>query len=254
MEAGSVASDFIAAVRVAGSERELASILDAATRELGFDYFALIHHTDLRVPSPDFIHLDTYPPSWAELFVRDRLYLDDPVLHAAARTAVGFVWADIPNMIRLSNSSRRRLAEAGRAGLGAGFTVPSNIPGERRGSCSSAVRPGLELPARTLLATQLVGLFAFEAARRMIGAGGHTRGPPRLSPRQRDCIILAGQGKADNVIAQLLGLSENTVTNYLGAARERYGVASRVQLVTCALYDGEIGCELACNVDPVRGG
>lgn len=241
MEASSVVSDLVNAVRSAETDQDLASILDAATRELGFDFFALIHHTDLRPPSPDIIHIDTYPADWAQRFIREGLYLDDPVLHAAARTAVGFAWADIPKIIKLSNGGRRRLAEAGRAGLGPGFTVPSNIPGERRGSCSFAVRPSLELPARTLLATQLVGLFAFEAARRMIGASGHTRDLPRLSPRQRECIILAGQGKADNVIAQLLGLSENTITNYLAAARERYGVASRVQLVTCALYDGEIG-------------
>ncbi|WP_375402997.1 LuxR family transcriptional regulator [uncultured Sphingomonas sp.] len=219
----------------------MTSTLDAVTRELGFDYFALIHRADLRLPSPGIIHLDTYPPGWAERFIRDELYIDDPVLHAAARTALGFAWADVPQMIKLSSAAKHRLAEAGHAGLGAGFTVPSNIPGERRGSCSFAVRPGLELPKQTLLAAQLVGLFAFEAARRAIGAGGPARWLPRLSPRQRECIILAGQGKADNVIAQLLGLSENTVTNYLAAARERYGVASRVQLVICALYDGEIG-------------
>jgi LuxR family transcriptional regulator, quorum-sensing system regulator CciR len=241
MEALRVLDHVAVSVRSATTIHCLSDILASATRELGYDHFALIHHADLRVRSPGIIHLDTYPSDWVRQFIDDGYYIDDPILHAASRSAVGFEWADVPRIVKVSPSGRRRLEGARRAGLGCGFTVPSNIPGERRGSCSFALRLGRELPHRTLLATQLTGLFAFEAARRIIGAGAVHSTLPRLSPRQRDCIVLAGQGKADNVIAQLLGLSLNTVTNYLAAARERYGVASRVQLVTCALYDGEIG-------------
>lgn len=241
MEADHIVNHVANSVRNAVNMQDLASILDSAARDLGFYYFALIHHADLRRQCPDLIHLDNYPSDWTEHFIGHGLHINDPVLHAASRSAIAFSWADVPRMIKLSVGGRRHLEAARRAGLGSGFTVPSNIPGERRGSCSFALRPGRELPKQTLLATQLAGLFAFEAARRLTGAGKNAFGPPRLSARQRECIILAGQGKSDNVIAQLLGLSENTVTNYLAAARERYCVASRIQLAICALYDGEIG-------------
>ena len=42
------------------------------------------------------------------------------------------------------------------------------------------------------------------------------------------------------MIAQLLGLKKDTVTKYLVAARDRYEVATRMQIVTAALYYGEI--------------
>lgn len=235
-----LADTFVARFQVAENNLAIHHLLDHATRDLGFDYFALIHHTDLRRSTPDIVHIDTYPTVWSEHFIGRRLYLDDPVLHAAATTAIGFPWSAVPNMIKVQSRGRRILESARREGIGAGFTVPINVPGERRGSCSFATRAGRALPTHGLLAAQLVGLFAFEAARRISNGGRVLSALPRLSRRQRECLILAGQGKSDGVIAQLLGLSENTVTNYLAAARARYGVATRVQLTACALFDGEI--------------
>lgn len=234
------ADTFIACVKVAEDSLAIHHLLDDATRDLGFDYFALIHHTDLRRSSPDIVRVDSYPTVWAEHFIGNQLYLDDPVLRAAAMTAIGFPWSAVPTMIKLRGRDRQILESAGREGIGTGFTVPFNVPGERRGSCSFATRSGRGLPTHALPAAQLVGLFAFEAARRLSREGCVPTPLPRLSRRQRECLILAGQGKSDGVIAQLLGLSENTVANYLAAARARYGVATRVQLVACALFDGEI--------------
>jgi len=237
-----VAAGFVGCVRAARSNARVHALMSDVTTELGFSYFALIHHADLSRATPGIVHLDNYPPVWAEHFIRNQLYMDDPILHASSRTNVGFPWSAVPRMIRMTRRQHRILSGGAREGLGEGYTVPANIPGERMGSCSFVTKRGRSLPRHCLLAAQLVGSFAFEAARR-IGNGGSLTAEerPRLSRRQRECVILAGQGKSDGVIAQLLDLSENTVANYLAAARERYGVASRVQLVTCALFDGEIG-------------
>jgi LuxR family quorum-sensing system transcriptional regulator CciR len=63
---------------------------------------------------------------------------------------------------------------------------------------------------------------------------------PRLTDRQLDCVVLAAQGKSDGVIAQLLGISGETVHQHIETAKRRYGVASRMQLVVRALYDNLI--------------
>jgi len=55
------------------------------------------------------------------------------------------------------------------------------------------------------------------------------------------------QGKTDWEIGTILGLSEETVTKYLNAARSRYGVVRRTQLAIAALCDGTLGIE---EVDP----
>jgi LuxR family quorum-sensing system transcriptional regulator CciR len=42
------------------------------------------------------------------------------------------------------------------------------------------------------------------------------------------------------VTGKLLGLTEGTVHKYLEAAKRRYGVSSRTELVVRALYDGHL--------------
>jgi LuxR family quorum-sensing system transcriptional regulator CciR len=129
-------------------------------------------------------------------------------------------------------------------GLAEGFTVPLNVPGEFLGSCSFGLAPGREVPRETLPAVQYVGCFAFEAARR-IQSKFQTRqlvdeSGRKLTQRQFDCLILAAQGKSDWDIGQLLGIAGDTVHQHLEAAKRRYGVASRTQLVVRALFDSQI--------------
>jgi LuxR family quorum-sensing system transcriptional regulator CciR len=87
---------------------------------------------------------------------------------------------------------------------------------------------------------QLVGAFAFEAARRMRRAR-FAPAPVRLTERQRECVMWAACGKSDWEIARILGISQETVIEHLRHARERYGVGKRTLLAIHALFDGTIG-------------
>ena len=183
----------------------------------------------------------------------DGLYVDDPILHACMKSAVGFAWENVTDIIPLSKHQRAILESARREGIGEGFTVPINIPGEVNGSCSFATRFGKSLPHKHLMLAQLVGSFAFQAARRLRqkDSAAADKPLPVLTARQRECVVLVGSGKTDWEIGVILGLKEDTVTKYLNAARERYGVARRMQLVVAAIYDGQISLnELQC---PLKG-
>lgn len=64
-----------------------------------------------------------------------------------------------------------------------------------------------------------------------------------LSPRQIECVALVAQGKSDWEIGQILGLSRDTVHEYVEAARQRYGVRRRTQLVLWAVRDGHLNID-----------
>lgn len=223
------------------SPAELPPLMETMTTGLGFSYYAVLDHVDPRNSNGNAIFLTNYPELWVEHFLEASLFRFDPVLAACRRTHLGFCWSDLTCIIPMSQLQRDILEGACKIGLGTGFTVPVNIPGYCGGSCNFAVKYLADLPRANLLAAQLLGMFAFEAARRLTRGAEKKPGNVPLTPRQLECIVLAGQGKSDSVIAQLLDLSENSVTNYLTAARQRYGVATRTQLVTCALFDGHIG-------------
>ena len=236
-----VANQFVELVRTVKTETDLFLLMEQITREIGFQYFALINHADLRNASPGIIQINNYPPSWAESFIENGLYAYDPVLLASLSRAVGFTWSDVPAMIEMTRKQRAILEDAAKHGLGDGYTVPAHIPGEIGGSCSFAVRSGTQIHASNLLIAQIVGAFAFQAARRLNQIDSPQRQRlRRLTPRQRDCLLWAIKGKTDWEIGQILGLNEETVSRHLDMARERYGVTKRLPLAVHAIFDGQI--------------
>lgn len=236
-----LADAFVADARAVESSGELHCLMDAFINEIGFRYFALIHHDDLREPKPGLIRLQNYPHVWADYFIEHRLYLDDPVVHACLRTNCGFSWNELPNLVSLTRRHEGILRGAAKEGLSQGLTIPACVPGERTGSCSLAGPRRGQKVDRFLGLAQIVGAFAFQAARRLISKDGiQPSQRPRMAPRQRECAVLIGQGKSNWEIAKILGLSRSTINHYVNDARARYGVVTRTQLVISAVLDGEV--------------
>lgn len=230
---------FVRDVRQLDSEEALGDALAEISGDLGFRYFALTHHVDVRRSSAA-IRIHNYPEGWAEWFDEQSLGAADPVHRASNLTSVGFTWSRLPEMIALTPQDRRILELARREGIGEGFTVPAHVPGETHGSCSFACRAGEAFSERHLPLLQLVGAFAFEAARRM-RRGRFPATQVQLTDRQRECVMWAARGKSDWEIAQVLGISEATVGEHLRHAYERYGVGKRTLITVHALFDGTIG-------------
>lgn len=232
---------FVRDIGEISSEAELAEALGLISEEMGFRYFALTHHVDMRQAPHPAIRLDNYPLDWARYFDEARLGPSDPVHRASHLTSVGFAWSQLPELIQLSDRDYEILEHAGRSGLGDGFTVPAHVPGEVNGSCSFAAPAGQPLKEEHLPLAQLVGAFAFEAARRLWRDRVVSPLPqPRLTDRQRDCVLWAARGKSDWEISRILGVSHETVIQHLKQARERYDVGKRTLLAIHALFDGTI--------------
>lgn len=222
-------------------ESDLAELLAEISGEMGFSFFALTHHVDIRQAPEPAIRLSNYPSDWVDFFDDQKLGVSDPVHRASHLTSVGFAWSRLPTLVQLTPSDHRILELAAHRGIEDGFTIPAHVPGESNGSCSFATGGGNHLDEEQLPLAQLVGAFAFEAARRvwrMRSTGLCPR--PRLTDRQRDCVIWVARGKTDWEIARILDLRHDTVIQYLKRARERYGVTKRTMLTIHALFDGTI--------------
>jgi len=226
------------------TDDDLKLLLDEATRELGFDYFALLHHASLDCGRPGLIRLDTYPAGWESELVARGLLSADPVHHASVRTNIGFAWSELPELVPIGRREREVLERARRFGIGYGFTIPVNVPGEPAGSCSFAVRTGTELPAQRLLCAEQLGAHAFRAARRLHDYPSVHR-CPHLSRRERQCVRLLAAGKTYWEIATILGISVQTAHQYVKRARSAYDVVSRAQLVACGLRDSLVSFDEA---------
>lgn len=215
---------------------QLHRLLSDVTHELGFQYFALLDHASLTGSALGLLRIDNYPPEWVhELTSRD-CAMDDPVHLASRRSNMGFRWCDLGALIQLDRHHKMILARSHRFGLGDGFTIPANVPGEPSASCSFAARLGRDVPEYRLQCTELIGVHALGAARRL----RTLRPPPQrphLSRREVQCLRLVALGKTDWEIGVILGLSPETAHQYVKRARAAYDAVSRSQLVVYGLRD-----------------
>lgn len=238
-----VVQDFVTRAADTKDMVALRGLIDEACAELGFDFFALVNHIRFGHPSAGHVRLSNYPLEWLAI-VRERDQRLDPVLRAAERASSGFTWDSIESTMKLTPQDKALLQEARDHGIGKGFTVPNHVPGELFGSSHFAVREGQPFPAASVPAAQALGNFAFEAARRLLAERAIPSEeyvvPAPLSDRQRECLLFVARGKSDSVIAQLLDIRPKTVNEHIEAAKRRYAVASRSQLLVRALFRSEI--------------
>lgn len=213
------------------------------SRELGFDYFAIVHHIRFGRPTTDKVRLSNYPIEWLARLREDEQF-KEPVLRAAERAPTGFLWSNLGRYVPLGEQELAYMRHAAHYGLAEGYTVPNHVPGETFGSSHFAVIRRNDLPEQNLPAAQALGSFAFEAARRIVEQFHPPSEdyvvPAPLTDRQRDCVLFAAKGKSDSVIAELLSIRPKTVNEHMEAAKRRYSVATRTQLIVRALFRSEI--------------
>ena len=131
-----------------------------------------------------------------------------------------------------------------------GCGVTLSVRGPNGGAATLSVESEMEKNAWTkaaeelTTALQMVIQWTFVGARRLIR-------PDRavLTPREKDCVLLMAQGKTVKETARELGLSDQTVTFYLGRLRTKLNAANTTQAVTRALEMGLISDIL---VEPVQ--
>lgn len=245
--------DFADAAMTIPSITDLRLLMAEATHAFGADYFLMIHHADFSKGEDGLVRIGNYPDEFIRISRQRGRPLDDPIMDACQKTLTGFFWSDVGALVPLTDKYRSRVEAVERTGLADGFVVPTHVPGEHLGSCHFATRRGRTLPRENSAALQTIAIYGFEAARRLVQPSSVPPQPaPGLSDRQRECIILSAKGKSDSVIGQLLGLSPKTVNAYIEAAKRRYGVATRNQLIVRALYASDI--TFLDLVDASRGG
>lgn len=237
-------NQFIAASRAARSADDLRALMEPITKEMGFHCYALFQHgARFSWSQGDALAISNFPRPWIDYFVKNRLSAEDPIHLASNRTSVGFAFEHIPKLIKISDRQRKIMEASRRAGLTDGFCVPAHVPGEANGTCTFVVQNGAELPRHNLPMAQLVGSFAYEAARQLLLKGNkllRAAASEPLTSRQLECIILVGKGKTDWEIARVLGIQEDTVKEHLEEARRRCGVSRRAELPIHALYRGSL--------------
>jgi|SRR5579883_3225704 len=226
-----------------------------ALEELGFRHFACCSHVDPLHHPNHAVVLHNYPPAWIQQYSDEKLYRIDPVLQRAEAHPAPFFWdAAFPSR-SITEAQEKVLARSAFYGIAHGYTVPINvswIPGSLRASCSfipdsDAIEP------RSYFTVQMMAqyLYASVSSAQTRRSAASTETSPELTPRERQCLTLAAQGKDDWTIGRVLSLSQHTVHSHIERVKQRFQVATRVQAVVHGVMTGQISLGDVARRPPV---
>jgi LuxR family quorum sensing-dependent transcriptional regulator len=178
------------------------------------------------------IVLDHWPSDWVHRYFSHGYLFRDPTIHGVVTKTDPFLWSELEPMYRDTPTARRIMEEAGDFRLKKGFTVPLvTLEGDIAGFSLAGEHLEISPEERgmlTLLATYALGraLLVRENAQTEIVA---------LSPRERETLQWAAEGKNQWEIGQCMGISEHGVDKHMRAARAKLGTTSRTHAVAEAI-------------------
>jgi two-component system nitrate/nitrite response regulator NarL len=135
-----------------------------------------------------------------------------------------FSHTDVKAVVLLDSSRHDMVVRAFRSGARGVFC--RNAPVEALCKCIRVVYEGQIWASTEELGYVLAALVAAPTLRL-----ADATGLSRLSKRERDVVGCLAEGLANREIAQSLGISPNTVKNYMFQIFEKLGVSSRVELL-----------------------
>lgn len=238
----SVVRDLIDASLQAASVEDLHRVCATLCDAFEFEHFIYGSRFATSLVQPAVFIISGYPEEWRQRYVdRGYLTIDPTVAHSTANVRPLY-WNELTEIEQMDPRVVNFLSEARQFGLVSGVTIP--VHGARgeigllsvcRGEENRRVRPHID---QVLPALHLLSSYIHEAGCRLVAAGKLPFKRPELTPRERECLLWASEGKTSWETAQILGVSERTVIYHLQNASEKLGVSNRQQAVARAISQG----------------
>jgi DNA-binding CsgD family transcriptional regulator len=220
---------------------ELTRTFELSIAHLGFDKFVyslmrgtaskfgLMHHGIAR----------SYPESWMKHYMQCNYIKSDPTYRWAINHRGAFTWSQLQKNLPLTKGERRVMLEAEEAGLKNGVSLSIYGPqGEIMGFGFASSFQKLDINKNDLSALHALA-NQFHLAYMALNEA-QERPVIVLSDRQRDILRWMAVGKDRAQIAELMGISEETVKGYLKDAYLKLGCSDKAVAVLRAFQLGLI--------------
>lgn len=172
------------------------------------------------------LRIGNFPQAWVERYAAMGYARIDPMVAHCHDHITPLPWHIARARQAVPGQVARMFLEARAFGLAEGVSVPLHGPGPVQGALSFATHTltaeiiDLRTPDLHLLA-----LHVHEAARRHVPPLSAPK--PVLTPRERECLAWAAQGRTSREIGRLLGVTERTTIFHLQNAAQKLGVNGR---------------------------
>jgi len=228
----------ISAIMEAESESELVERLKNAARALGFEQFLMGVEVNRPLIRPVQHVISGYALRWQHLYAERDFVLHDPTVSHCKTHFDPLVWSEQ----MYSDRSRELWEESRKFGIGHGVSIPIH---EREGVKSmfslardqAIVKDQRELNA-ILAGARVLATCAHFAMTKLVLPGLLDAQDPRLTVRERECLIWAAKGKTAFEIGMILHIAETTAVFHLNNVVRKFNVANRTQAIAVGVAMG----------------
>jgi DNA-binding CsgD family transcriptional regulator len=202
--------------------------------EYGYDKVAYGYATDhasIGLPRTHG-HINNFPEEWMKHYLQKNYETIDPVANYMMKNARPAYWTQVVSNPEISEPSKKLMSEASEAGLKEGAIIPLHNPfGEIAAiSVSSGITGNTQSP-EMLRTISLLGIYFHETYKSLI----KKRTITQLTDKEYDLLSWAANGKADDEIETMLGMSTATLRYYWTNIFNKMYVSDRMSAVAKAI-------------------
>ncbi len=228
----------LAGMRRCTSLDGLDDIAAVAFAQFGYSSFSLARFFAASGASSTSVLAGRFDPGWSSRYVARNYAGSSMIAQRMLADDRPYSWTDVLSKNGDHRVQRRIVGEASEHGLRDGLFVPVRWTDHSYAAVVLAGwDPCLADPLQRMMAEVLAAYYHHEAKRLL---PLDARLTPSLSQRQRDCLAWARHGKSSTDIADLLGISAQTVEEHIAGACRKLGVRTRVQAAVEATLLGLI--------------
>jgi len=174
----------------------------------------------------------------APRYVAEKIFLTDPCAMQALHSTRPFVMRDIGRIRELSKAEQAFTGVAAQNGCADGLSLPAFGPAGRSGYLELTLPPGHDPVAEDRLRS--AHWLAQQAHLRICDLLAERVERKALTAREREVLTWLAQGKSNEVIGAILGLSPHTIDTYLRRIYEKLEVCDRVSAALRGVAEGHI--------------
>ena len=180
-----------------------------------------------------------WPAEWLKRYSSRGYVYRDPAFARAKLNPTAFFWNELDPRARDDPMARRVMDEGSEFGLKEGFTASLiTLDGQR--VIWSLGGPRLQVDPDTRGMLTLIASYATARAIALNQAFSSEIKEIVLSPREREALQWAAEGKADWEIGEVMNISEHGADKHMRSVRTKLGAINRTQAVAEAIRRGLI--------------
>lgn len=166
------------------------------------------------------------------------LRFEDPLPDVALRLCRPLRWSEARTIEPQGRQEEAFYEFLARLGFGDGLALPTYGPGARTGFVGLPAVAGQVIDEEDLASAHAIAQMSFLRYCELIDDMAPS--DVRLSERELDVVYWIAMGKSNSVIAEILGISAETVDSYVRRAFRKLGVSDRTSAVLHSVLAGHL--------------